>query len=169
MIRIFRRLFCNSFHAVKQASQHDSQALHRRHPRRDQPEVTDRTIQQDDCPKCRKVVEPAVPDAMPDATIGHRGELFVFLYHADVPFDNNHAERTIRGAVMMRKNSYCNRSVDDAKTQAILVSVFQTLKQQNANVTKTIVNALHQFLSNRRRKTYRLFQKYFIKNYGKTS
>ena len=28
----------------------------------------------------------------------HRNELFVFLYHKDVPFDNNHAERTIRGA-----------------------------------------------------------------------
>jgi hypothetical protein len=70
----------------------------------------------------------------------------VFLYHADVPFENNHAERTIRGAVVMRKNSYCNRSIDGAKTQAILMSVFRTLKQQNMNVTKTIVNALREFL-----------------------
>ena len=80
----------------------------------------------------------------------HREELFVFLYHEGVPFDNNHAERTIRGAVVMRKNSYCNRSADGAETQAILMSVFQTLKQRNANVTKTIVNALYQFLKTKK-------------------
>ena len=80
----------------------------------------------------------------------HRDELFVFLYHADVPFDNNHAERTIRNAVVMRKNSYCNRSLDGAKTQAILMSIFQTLKQRNANVTKTIVTALRHFLKTKK-------------------
>ena len=80
----------------------------------------------------------------------HRAELFVFLYHADVPFDNNHAERTIRNAVVMRKNSYCNRSQDGAETQAILMSVFQTLKQRNAHVTATIVNALRTFLTTKK-------------------
>ena len=80
----------------------------------------------------------------------HRGELFVFLYHTEVPFDNNHAERTIRNAVVMRKNSYCNRSVDGAETQAILMSVFQTLKQRNAHVTATIVKALRQFLTTKK-------------------
>jgi pullulanase/glycogen debranching enzyme len=83
----------------------------------------------------------------------HRDELFVFLYHEDVPFENNHAERTIRGAVVMRKNSYCNRSASGAKTQAILMSVFQTLKQKNANVTKTIVKALHQYLKTKKLST----------------
>ena len=80
----------------------------------------------------------------------HRDELFVFLYHADVPFDNNHAERTIRNAVVMRKNSYCNRSQDGAETQAILMSVFQTLKQRNAHVTATIVNALRTCLTTKK-------------------
>jgi hypothetical protein len=46
----------------------------------------------------------------------------------------------------MRNNSYCNRSVDGAEMRAILMGVFQTLKQQNADVTKTTVNALQQFL-----------------------
>ncbi|MCL2119146.1 MAG: hypothetical protein FWH27_12045 [Planctomycetaceae bacterium] len=72
------------------------------------------------------------------------------MYHADVLFENNHAERTIHSAVVMRKNSDCNRSFDGAKTQAILMSVFQTLKQRNANVTKTIVHALHQFLTTKK-------------------
>jgi hypothetical protein len=58
----------------------------------------------------------------------HRQELLVFLYNEAVPSDNNHAERSIRGAVVMRKNSYCNRSKEGAQTQAILMSVFQTLK-----------------------------------------
>ena len=45
------------------------------------PEVTEHTIQQDDCPKCRKVVEPAVPDAMPGATIGHRAVVLIAFLH----------------------------------------------------------------------------------------
>jgi hypothetical protein len=77
----------------------------------------------------------------------HRDELFVFLYHADVPFDNNHAERTIRNAVVMRKTSYCNRSVAGAETQAILMSVFATLKQRDARVTAVIVAALRRYLT----------------------
>jgi hypothetical protein len=36
----------------------------------------------------------------------HQNELFTFLDHADVPFENNHAERAIRPAVIIRKNSY---------------------------------------------------------------
>ena len=80
----------------------------------------------------------------------HREELFVFLYHDNVPFDNNHAERTIRGGVVMRKNSYCNRSKDGAETQAILMSIFQTLKQRNIHGTAVIVNALREFLATKK-------------------
>jgi transposase len=36
--------------------------------------------------------------------------LFTFLDTAGVPPDNNHAERMIRPAVIIRKNSLCNRS-----------------------------------------------------------
>ena len=71
-------------------------------------------------------------------------------HHTDVPFDNNHAERTICNAMVMRKNSNCNRSVDGAATQAILMSAFQTLKQRNAHVTATIVKALRHFLTTKK-------------------
>ena len=37
-----------------------------------QPLVTEHTIHRDYCPRCRKHVEPAVPDAMPGATLGHQ-------------------------------------------------------------------------------------------------
>jgi len=35
----------------------------------------------------------------------HEGELFTFLDHPEVPFENNHSERMIRPAVVVRKNS----------------------------------------------------------------
>jgi len=38
----------------------------------------------------------------------------------------------------MRKNSYYNRSKGGAETQAILMSIFQTLKQRKVHVTNTI-------------------------------
>src|SRR5690606_17421799 len=44
----------------------------------------------------------------------HRDDLFTFLDHPHVPFDNNLAERAIRPAVIIRKNSYGNRSEQGA-------------------------------------------------------
>ena len=58
----------------------------------------------------------------------HRDDLLTFLDEADVPFDNNHAERAIRPAVMIRKNSFGNRSDRGADTQAVLMSVYRTLQ-----------------------------------------
>ena len=40
-------------------------------PEQIQPVVTEHTIYRDYCPKCKKHVEPVVPDALPHATIGH--------------------------------------------------------------------------------------------------
>lgn len=67
------------------------------------------------------------------ARLGHRiskyrDQLFTFLDTPGVPSDNNHAERQIRPAVIIRKNSLCNRSEEGAATQAILMSVYRTLK-----------------------------------------
>jgi transposase len=56
----------------------------------------------------------------------HNEELLVFLLHPDVPADNNHAERQMRFAVVMRKNSYGNRSKRGAHAQAVLMSIFRT-------------------------------------------
>jgi hypothetical protein len=44
--------------------------------------------------------------------------------YPDVAADNNHAEKQIRFAVIMRKNYFGNRSMRGAETQAILMSVF---------------------------------------------
>ena len=72
----------------------------------------------------------------------HAGELFTFIDHPEVPFDNNHAERAIRPAVILRKNSYANGSQDGADVQAVLMSIYRTLKQRGHNPLQTIVDAI---------------------------
>ena len=76
----------------------------------------------------------------------YREHLFTFLYVPDVPPDNNHAERMIRPAVIIRKNSLCNRSEQGAATQAILMSIYRTLKLRGHDPTKTIAEALKTYL-----------------------
>ena len=76
----------------------------------------------------------------------HRNDLFTFLDQPGVPFDNNLAERAIRPAVILRKNSYGNRSDQGADVQAILMSIFFTLKKRGRNPVNTIYDALAQYL-----------------------
>lgn len=77
----------------------------------------------------------------------HREDLFTFLDQPGVPFDNNHAERTIRPAVIIRKNSYGNRSRRGADCQAVLMSVFRTLKQRGHDPITTICNAIATYIT----------------------
>jgi transposase len=76
----------------------------------------------------------------------YRDELFTFLDEPEVPFDNNHGERGIRPAVMIRKNSFGNRSDRGADTQAVLMSVYRTLQQRGHAPLKTVVDALTTYL-----------------------
>ena len=77
----------------------------------------------------------------------HQDELFTFLDHAGVPFENNHAERAIRPAVIIRKNSQCNRSQRGADTQAILMSVYRTLKQRGHPPMEAMIRAMSSYVS----------------------
>ncbi len=47
--------------------------------------VTEHTIHRDYCPKCKKHVEPVVPDALPNATFGHRLVSFASWGHYGSP------------------------------------------------------------------------------------
>lgn len=76
----------------------------------------------------------------------HQNELFTFLDEPGVPFDNNHAERAIRPAVIIRKNSQSNRSPRGAEAQAILMSVYRTLKQRGHPPLDTIKGALETYM-----------------------
>jgi hypothetical protein len=75
-----------------------------------------------------------------------RHHLWTFLDEPSVPFDNNFAERQIRPAVILRKNSQSNRSEQGAATQAVLMSVYRTLKLRGHNPTQTIAGALNTYL-----------------------
>ena len=78
----------------------------------------------------------------------YRDQLFTFLDTPGVPPDNNHGERQIRPAVIIRKNSLCNRSEQGAATQAILMSIYRTLKLRGVDPTKAIAQALRTLLQN---------------------
>jgi hypothetical protein len=80
----------------------------------------------------------------------HRNELLTFLYYDKVPSDNNHAERMIRDGVVKRKNSNGNRSKNGAETQAILMTIFQTLKLRKLNQTTAIINAIKEYLNTKK-------------------
>jgi transposase len=75
-----------------------------------------------------------------------RQTIFTFLDYPLVPSDNNHAEREIRPAVIMRKNCHGNRSGNGANAQAILMSVYRTLKLRGLDPLDTIVGALKTYV-----------------------
>ena len=77
----------------------------------------------------------------------HREHLFTFLDDPAVPADNNHGERAIRPAVIIRKNTYGNRSQRGADTQAVLMSIYRTLKQRGHDPLRTITTALREHLT----------------------
>jgi hypothetical protein len=71
--------------------------------------------------------------------------LFTFLDHPEAPYENNHAERMIRPAVIIRKNSQSNRSDKGAMTQAVLMSIYRTLKLRGQDPVATVATALRTY------------------------
>jgi hypothetical protein len=71
-----------------------------------------------------------------------QGRLFTFLDHDGVPFDNNHAERSIRSAVILRKNSYGNRTEQGSDCQAVLMNIFRSLRQRGHDPIRTVIEAV---------------------------
>lgn len=89
-------------------------------------------------PDCRRLVKRLTK---------HRDSLFTFLDERDVPSDNNRAKREIRPAVIARKNSFHNMSSNGAHTQAIMMSVYRTLKLRGHDPLDTIADALRNFIA----------------------
>ena len=75
----------------------------------------------------------------------HQSDLFTFLDVEGVASDNNFAEREIRPAVILRKNTYGNQSDDGAETQAILMSIFRTLRRRGLDPLHEINRALRHY------------------------
>jgi transposase len=72
----------------------------------------------------------------------HDGKLTTFLHKPEVEGTNNHAERALRPAVVLRKITGGNRSEKAAKAWAILASVMRTAQQQGRDVLETIQTLL---------------------------
>ena len=72
--------------------------------------------------------------------------LFTFLDKDGVEPTNNQAEREIRPAVIIRKNSLGNRSERGASCQAVLMSIYRTLKRRGLNPIDTVVEALREYV-----------------------
>jgi hypothetical protein len=86
-------------------------------------------------------------DRLAKRLLKHCDSLFTFLDHPAVPYDNNHGERMIRPAVIIRKNSQSNRSDKGAATQGILMSIFRTLKLRLLDPVATVACALRTYLT----------------------
>jgi len=69
-------------------------------------------------------------------------QLFTFLDYPAVPFENNFAERMIRPAVIIRKDSLSNRSEKGASVQAMLMSIYRALKLRSHNPIAVVAKAL---------------------------
>jgi len=72
-------------------------------------------------------------------------ELLTFVEFEGVPSSNNHAEREVRPAVLMRKASYGSQSERGAATRGVLMSVCRTLKNRGLDPMQTILDALRTY------------------------
>ena len=69
--------------------------------------------------------------------------LYQWTTTAQIPAENNYAEREIRIVVIARKISYGSQSTEGAKTRETWTSILPTLKKREANPRDKLVNALN--------------------------
>jgi hypothetical protein len=69
--------------------------------------------------------------------------LLRFLYVEGLDATNNHAERQIRPAVIIRKTNGCNRETDGAETHEVLASVLVTCRQHDIPILDYMVSLQH--------------------------
>lgn len=70
-------------------------------------------------------------------------EVMAFLVHAEVPFDNNEAERDLRMMKVKQKISGCFRSIDHGRAFAGLRSIIASAKKQAINVLEILTLTLN--------------------------
>lgn len=69
--------------------------------------------------------------------------LYQWCESAQIPADNNYAEREIRKVVIARKTSYGSQSQAGAKTREIWTSILQSLKKRGENPRDKLIEALN--------------------------
>ena len=73
----------------------------------------------------------------------HRPHLLRFMYVDGLDATNNHAERQIRPAVIIRKTNGCNRAKEGAQTHEVLASVLVTCRQHDIPILDYMVSLQH--------------------------
>jgi len=68
--------------------------------------------------------------------------LLTAILHPNVPLTNNLAERQLRPMVVTRKISGGSRSLEGAKTHAVNMSIFQTIRMQQHPIVSTLKNLI---------------------------
>ena len=77
-------------------------------------------------------------------SLGPSAGLFTFLYNDAVPATNNHAERSIRPAVLVRKTQGCNKSQGGAEAHAMISSVSVSEKQRGGSPVERLAQIARQ-------------------------
>ena len=75
--------------------------------------------------------------------------LYQWCASAEIPAENNYAEREIRKVVIARKMSYGSQSQEGAKTREIWTSVLQSLKKREENPRAKLLEALSKLVENK--------------------
>lgn len=70
--------------------------------------------------------------------------LFTFLYHPDVPYDNNGSERAVRKIKVKQKVSGCFRTDDGADAFMILHSITDTAKKNGLSKFQALLTVIQQ-------------------------
>jgi len=70
----------------------------------------------------------------------HWDGLTIFVENPDIPMDNNEAERSLRNAVVGRKNYYGNGSIWSGLLTAMLFTLFQTLLKNDIDPKKFLAH-----------------------------
>lgn len=74
--------------------------------------------------------------------------LYQWCVSAEIPAENNYAEREIRKVVIARKLSYGSQSEEGAKTREIWTSVLQSLKKREGEPQAKLVEVLNGLVEN---------------------
>ena len=83
-----------------------------------------------------------------DFFVEKAARLYQWTETAEIPADNNYAEREIRKIVIARKMSYGSQSTEGAKTREIWTSVLQTLKKREPNPRDKLIESLNRLSQN---------------------
>ncbi len=80
--------------------------------------------------------------------LNHLDGLKLFLDDPNLPIDNNHAERSVRGPVVGRKNHYGSKSKRGTEVAAIFYSLIETAKLNDVNPKEYLIAAAKAAIKN---------------------